>query len=112
MILELLALAFFACVAFSLQFYAAMAVGHSFSNHKVAMSVLFFFVFQFVIQAVGLTLTASSASVGFLANLDFQLQGVAAFHAGMGILIGLEVLYGAIFYVVTTLTLKKRLNLE
>ncbi len=42
--LELLALI---AMSFSLQFYAALAAGHSFANHKMALSVAFFFVFQF-----------------------------------------------------------------
>ena len=46
--LELLALMLAACMSFSLQFYAALAAGHSFANHKMALSVAFFFVFQFV----------------------------------------------------------------
>ena len=44
--------------------------------------------------------------------LDFQLTGVAAVHFTMVALLLLTVLYGAIFYIVTTITLKKRLNLE
>ena len=42
-----------ACMSFSLQFYAALAAGHSFANHKMALSVAFFFVFQFVVQMAG-----------------------------------------------------------
>ena len=41
--LELLALMLAACMSFSLQFYAALAAGHSFANHKMALSVAFFF---------------------------------------------------------------------
>ena len=48
----------------------------------------------------------------FLLTLDFQLTGVAAVHFTMVALLLLTVLYGAIFYIVTTITLKKRLNLE
>lgn len=51
--LELLALMLAACMSFSLQFYAALAAGHSFANHKMALSVAFFFVFQFVVQMAG-----------------------------------------------------------
>ena len=104
--LELLALMLAACMSFSLQFYA---------NHKMALSVAFFFVFQFVVQMAGaivLVLLDEGPLHQFLLTLDFQLTGVAAVHFTMVALLLLTVLYGAIFYIVTTITLKKRLNLE
>ena len=52
-ILEGLILLFAGCMTFSLQFYAALAVGHSFPNHKMALSVVFYFVFQFAMQILG-----------------------------------------------------------
>ena len=51
--LEGLILLFAGCMTFSLQFYAALAVGHSFPNHKMALSVVFYFVFQFAMQILG-----------------------------------------------------------
>ena len=114
-LLELLALMFATCMGISLQFYAALAVGHSFANHKMALSVLFFFVFQFVVQMVCGTLlvTLSNGPLQhLLAGLNFQVSGMAAIHVAMLGMIVLAVLYGAVFYVVTTITLKKRLNLE
>lgn len=113
--LELLALMLAACMSFSLQFYAALAAGHSFANHKMALSVAFFFVFQFVVQMAGaivLVLLDEGPLHQFLLTLDFQLTGVAAVHFTMVALLLLTVIYGAIFYIVTTITLKKRLNLE
>ena len=113
--LELLALMLAACMSFSLQFSAALAAGHSFANHKMALSVAFFFAFQFVVQMAGaivLVLLDEGPLHQFLLTLDFQLTGVAAVHFTMVALLLLTVLYGAIFYIVTTITLKKRLNLE
>ena len=113
--LELLALMLAACMSFSLQFYAALAAGHSFANHKMALSVAFFFAFQFVVQMAGaivLVLLDEGPLHQFLLTLDFQLTGVAAVHFTMVALLLLTVLYGAIFYIETTITLKKRLNLE
>ena len=114
-ILEFLVLMLAACMSFSLQFYAALAVGHSFANHKMAMSVVFFFVFQFVMQmASGILLISldNGAIRHLLAAMNFHVTGVAAMHIAMLGLIILSVLYGAVFYIVTTITLKKRLNLE
>ena len=114
-LLEFLALMLAACMSFSLQFYAALAVGHSFANHKMALSVVFFFVFQFVMQmASGILLISldNGAIRHLLAAMNFHVTGVAAMHIAMLGLIILSVLYGAVFYIVTTITLKKRLNLE
>ena len=112
---ELVVLAFVACIAFSLQFYAAMAVGHSFSNHKTAWSVAFFFILQFASQLVGGLLLASLDTPfisQLLGSLDFRASGMTAVHSGMGILIAVCVVYSAVFYVITTYFLKKHLNLE
>lgn len=38
---------------FLLQFYAALAAGRQLANHKMALSVAFFFAFQFVVQMAG-----------------------------------------------------------
>ena len=114
-LMEFMVLMLAACMSFSLQFYAALAVGHSFANHKMAMSVVFFFVFQFVMQmASGILLISLDNGLvqRLLASMDFHFTGVAAMHVAMLGMIVLTVLYGAVFYIVTTITLKKRLNLE
>ena len=114
-ILEGLILLFAGCMTFSLQFYAALAVGHSFPNHKMALSVVFYFVFQFAMQILGAFLILAldeGPLYHLLMRLDFHIDGAAAVHFAMWILIALTALYGAVFYFVTALTLKKRLNLE
>ena len=113
--LEGLILLFAGCMTFSLQFYAALAVGHSFPNHKMALSVVFYFVFQFAMQILGAFLILAldeGPLYQLLMRLDFHIDGAAAVHFAMWILIALTALYGAVFYFVTALTLKKRLNLE
>ena len=113
--LEGLILLFAGCMTFSLQFYAALAVGHSFPNHKMALSVVFYFVFQFAMQILGAFLILAldeGPLYHLLMGLDFHIDGAAAVHFAMWILIALTALYGAVFYFVTALTLKKRLNLE
>lgn len=114
-LLELLVLVFVGCIGFCLQFYAALAIGHSFSNHKFAWSVAFFFILQFASQLVGsLLLLSLNAPVinSLLGSLDFRVSGMGAVHMGMGILIAVSVVYAAVFYVITTYFLKNRLNLE
>ena len=114
-ILEFLVLMLAACMSFSLQFYAALAVGHSFANHKMALSVLFFFVFQFVMQLISGTLLVmldQGPLQSLLSGLNFHVSGMPAIHIAMLLMIAMTVIYGAVFYIVTTITLKKRLNLE
>ena len=114
-ILECLVLMLAACMSFSLQFYAALAVGHSFANHKMALSVLFFFVFQFVMQLISGTLLVmldQGPLQSLLSGLNFHVSGMPAIHIAMLLMIAMTVIYGAVFYIVTTITLKKRLNLE
>lgn len=114
-LLEFLALMLVCCMSFSLQFYAALAVGHSFANHKMALSVAFFFVFQFVMQMISgvlLLMLDQGPLQSLLAGLNFHVSGMPAIHIAMLGLIVLTAIYGAVFYIVTTMTLQKRLNLE
>jgi len=107
-LLEALALVFIGCASLCLLFYAAMAVGHSFPNRKVLLSVAFFFAFQLATQTVGSI--AALALAGF--RFDWNPEPVTAIHAGMGAGIVCALLYGAIFYFITAFMLKKRLNLD
>lgn len=112
---EGIVLCFLGSCAMCLQFYAALAVGHSSANHKMVWSVGMFFLFQFVIQFLGSMLVILADGTGldvFLTNFLPQFNGVAAMHAVLIFCIVLTVIYGAIFYAVTTFFLKKRLNLE
>jgi len=108
---EFLVVCFLACAVCCLQFYAAMAIGHSFANHKVGFSVLFFFVMQFVEQMV--FSFGAAFSDWFNWNwFQVNIQGMAAVHAVMGVLCAGFLVYGAVFYIITAIMLKKHLNLE
>ena len=107
---ELLALIFVGCCVLCLEFYAAMAIGHSFANHKVLYSVLSFLGLQFVMQLL---------SGGILVGTNYDLltvslpsDGVLAMHSVMLTVIASTAVFGAVYYVITTMFLKKRLNLE
>ena len=107
---ELLALIFVGCCVLCLEFYAAMAIGHSFAAHKVLYSVLSFLGLQFVMQ-----LLSGGILVG--TNSDFLVvalpsDGVLAMHSVMLTMIVSTAVFGAVYYVITTMFLKKRLNLE
>lgn len=106
---ELAALAFFGLAAMCLQFYAALAIGHSAANHKMVCSVGAFFALQFATQFL------ASMGIYRLSFIDWpgwQISGMAAIHVGMLVAVVCVVIYGAIFYGITVYFLNRRLNLE
>ena len=112
---EFLVLCFGGCCAMCLQFYAALAIGHSFPNHKMAWSVLWFFLIQFIMQflgGMGIMLLDESWFHHLLLGWTDNISAMASVHLGMVTVILGEVVYGAVFYILTTYFLKKRLNLE
>ena len=116
-ILEFLLICFVGCCVMCLQFYASLAIGHSFPNHKMAWSVLWFFALQFATQLLAGSLFAL-LDESWLHHLllawteSWHLSGTAATQLMMLIVLLGEVLYGAVYYFLTTWSLKKRLNLE
>ena len=113
---EFAVLLFLSLAAFALQFSAALAAGHSRANHKMLWSVAWFFGFQFALQFLGSLLMITLDHLGvpnFLNHLSVHWTSAeSAIHAGLLMAIGVVILYGAIFYAVTTFFLKKHLNLE
>ena len=112
--MEFAVLMFVSLAAFALQFYAALAAGHSRANHKMVWSVAWFFGFQFALQFLGslLFITLDRLHIPFPLELDWNPSPAVAIHVGLLLAIGVVILYGAIFYAVTTFFLKKHLNLE
>jgi hypothetical protein len=107
---EVLVMAFLGCAALCLLFYASMAVGYGFPRHKVLLSIVFFFLFQFATQFIGTAIVAISGE-----NLNIHIGPenlMAAWHGMVGVVIAAELVYCAVFYFITTFSLKKRLNLE
>ena len=112
---EFLVMCFVGCCAMCLQFYASLAIGHSFSSHKMAWSVLWFFVMLFAAQFLGgsgIVLLDETWLHHLLLGWTDNISGMAAMHLSLICLIAGEVLYGAIFYFLTTYFLKRRLDLE
>lgn len=110
---ELIVLVFLGLMAFSLQFYAALAAGHSRPGHKMVWSVALFFAFQFAVQMAGGLLFTGLGEIDFLRfRYSWDPRPVVAIHMGLLIAIAGTVVYGAIFYIVTTFFLKEHLNLE
>lgn len=115
-IIELIVLVFLGLVSMCLQFYAALAAGHSLPSHKMAWSVVWYFGLQFVFQIIAFSGINILDQVNFfnwgIFHPDIHLSAMAGIHIGMFLLIFANVVYGAVFYGITTFFLKKRLNLE
>ena len=115
-LIELIALAFLSLVAMCLQFYSALAAGHSLPTHKMAWSVVWYFGLQFAFQIIAFSAIQILDQINFFSwdifHLEIHLDAMAGIHIGMAMLIFLTVVHGAIFYGITTFFLKKRLNLE
>lgn len=115
-LMELIALAFLSLVAMCLQFYAALAVGHSLPSHKMAWSVAWYFGLQFAFQIIAFSGINILDQIGFfnwgIFYPEIHLDAMAGIHIGLFLLIFATVVYGAVFYGITTFFLKKRLNLE
>lgn len=111
---ELVVLVLLAALVCFLKFYAAIALGHSFTNRKMLLSVAFFAAFSVAEQ-----IAVSAGLIGF-ASVASRAAGCAE-RSGRWIImpqlvlggaILTVVLYGAVYYAVTYLSLKKRLNLQ
>jgi hypothetical protein len=106
---ETILLVFLACAGLCLLFYAAMSVGFSFPRHKWLLSVVFFFVFQIVLQIIGFG--GMFTWVGY-SDTAAHMSGFAIMHTSMWVAIGIEAVCCAAFYALTAIMLKKHLNLE
>ena len=107
---ELAVLCFVGLCAMCVQFYAALAIGHSAANHKMAWSVAAFFGLQFAVQMLWGVGIQGLISSGLSFHVD--VNHLAAIHIGMLLMILAAAVYGAVFYVITAYFLKRRLNLE
>lgn len=109
---EVLALLLLSPLSSMLMYYAAIAVGHSFANHKILLSFAFYFAFSIGVQTIG-----SFASIFLLVFVDSTEVNMDVFspavpHAFLLSMIGSSLVLCTAFYVVTRLMLKKRLNLQ
>ena len=108
--LELLGIAILSCADLCLRFYSAMSIGYGFASHKVLLSVVFYFVQYAARQTLGSIILAVLVAGGLLGGLE-GFSAMGGFHAVMGFALTLELIQSAAFYILTTLNLKKRLNL-
>lgn len=114
-VVELLVLAVVSCLGLCLSFYAPLAIGHSFAQHKMLLSVVFYFAIQVAVQMVTSVLfllgipVLDQLSWNWAAAID---QRIEFFHIFMWGSVLLSVVYCAVLYCLTLRMLSRHLNLE
>ena len=94
----------------NLQFYASLAIGHSFNKYKLACSVAVYVVIQIILSALStgnLMLMGRMVQAGQAYMTDLEL--FSKMLSGVTIL---SFIYAAVFYVITVYFLKKHFNVE
>lgn len=96
-----------------LMFYAALSIGYSFSKQKMLLSIVFYFVLQFMTQIVGTIAIVGLANGKIGHSLFWAIENVyTGVHVVMLLLILSAVIFSAIYYVITVQLLRRKLNLE
>ena len=114
--LELLAMFFVGACVSCLTFYCAMAIGYSFSNRKVLLSILAFFgidiLFSVLQSSLIMLLNAIPGVERFLENLDLsRVNAAGSMHIVLLCWVLYLAIHAAVLYIPTRLLLKKKLNL-
>ncbi len=116
---ELVVASVITCLTTCLHFYAAMGLGQMSANHKGLMSVLAFIGISIAFQILASTVFSGLVKAG---SVDLVVQSiedmaqtapgiVRVVNSGVGSALLLEVLQGAVLYVITALSLNRKLNL-
>ena len=108
---ELVVLLLFSTLASYLTYYAAIALGHSFANHKILLSVAFYFAFAIAMRVVGSIFTTVAMTAAMAVDWE-EFNPFALSHWGLGIAAAIAMVQAVVFYILTHLMLRKRLNLQ
>lgn len=113
-VVELVLLLLVSLALSCLQFYAPIAIGHSFAKRKGLLSVVFFFVLQFIQQIIATGLLVKLIEKVFFWNVTEPYTALQVGGHSQWIILwtlGCEVILAGILYLITWLMMKKRLNL-
>lgn len=116
--IELVIVMFMGAAASCLNIYLALAIGHSFANRKLLMSVVAYFAIQFALEIVFGIISSiffRFADGGFLLDIEnyfLQTGSLAGAHVAMLLVLVASTVSAAIFYFPTVWVLKHKLNLE
>ena len=100
-----------------LHFYAAIAVGHAFSNHKALLSVVFYFVISFLLNTIQMALIWLGNATGLLESFMGVLEArtpaefSSLLHLGLLGALLYTLFIAALCYLPTRILLDKKLNL-
>ena len=100
------------------QIYMALAVGHLARKHRILLAVLFYYGLNVIYQSVSTTISAISAYR--LTTVDFDAlftyldthPPVQLVNASLGVSLAIMLIGNLVYFFVTELILRKRLNLE
>lgn len=114
---ELAVVLLLACFDICLEFYSALAIGHSFSNRKMLWSIAAFFALNAItsMMGTGLTLLLNLSGHQAVAIGRMLTRSGGAMRMTHLMLLGIIVMalvQAAVYYLLTYLPLAKRLNLE
>ena len=109
--IELVLATVFGVLASILVFYAAIALGHSFANHKILLSVVFYFAFTTGLQIIQSIISVAGISGAAASNWE-KANPLVLGHWGLIGITVLTILQAAAFYLLTNGMLKNRLNLQ
>ena len=111
LLVEIIILLLISFAASNLMIYAAMSVGHSFTNHKVLGSVGVYVTFYIASQFINtfLLISANTLPDSFLSGSNFTS---AMPHMIMIGVILLEAAYGAVYFLISDYFMKNKLNLQ
>ena len=116
---ELVVASVVACLTTCLHFYAAMGLGQMSADHKGLMSVLAFIGISLAFQIIGSTVFSGLVKTGSVDLVVQSIEDLAQTASGavrvansaVGSSLLLEVLQGVVLYVITAMSLNKKLNL-
>ncbi len=116
---ELVLASVITCLTTCLHFYAAMGLGQMSATKKGLWSVLAFIGINIAFQIIGGTLFSGLSESGSLDIVIDSFEALAdsapgiirVMNTGIGGAMLVELLQGAVLYVITTLTLNRKLNL-
>lgn len=117
-VLEIFVLVLLALLVSCLNFYAPIAIGHSFANHKTLLSVVFYFAISAFWQTVFLAVGYSGVTwlAGNVTVFDFNVANIpATMTLAHGMILSAALwmlLVGAAMYVLTWFVLRKHRNLQ
>lgn len=113
-IVEVLLVVFLAFAETAAKVYAAIAVGHQWSNHRVLGAIAAYIVFGIIESLLGnIILRITDAGIiDIFDSMTVDMSGIAQTHLMMILLIIFIAIVAAIYGVISWLLLDKKLNLE